>query len=84
MDEGHLKEYEVEVEYETVYSETHSRIVTIEAFNEDEAIEKAEEEVDNYETDCDEVNFIESKVTSETSTEPGTRDDKTIDMFEEE
>ena len=81
MSEEHPKEYEVEVAYETVTTEGYSKTIIVEAFNEDEAIEKAEEEVDDYETDCDEVNFIESKIISECSTEPGHRDDKTADMF---
>lgn len=82
MDEEYPKQYEVDVEYDIVTVERNFRTVTVEALDDDEAKEKAKDKIwDREPDDEDNLDFIELKITKVVSTEPGHRDDKTVDMF---
>lgn len=86
MPEDYPKEYEIEVEYDVVTVARDFHTVKVKALDDDEAMEKAKDKIWDYELidDEDNIDFIELKITKVVSTEPGMRDDRTLDIFKKE
>lgn len=75
-----LKEYTLQLDYTVIIEQEDTKTFTVEAADEEEAFEKAQDQLWEEEG-CDEIDSVEYTVLSERSSEPGRRDDKTVDMF---
>jgi hypothetical protein len=78
-----MKEYKIRLHYLEIIENPETKIITVEAQNDEEAFDKAVDAL-YEEYDDEEVDDIQYEILSVHSTEAGCRDDRTIEMFEKE